>query len=286
MRTILVPIGGAESDDTVLETAYAVGRRFDAHLEFLHIFLTPGEAAAALPESGFAVGPALGSMLDRLQAEALDRSAAAARHVGAFCARRQIPVAGAPGPCGAVTASWQEELGEAPERLLWRARRSDLVVTARPSRPNGLPADLLELLLLRAGRPLLLAPPGRPLRGLGTVVICWKEAAEAARAVAAALPLLGEAERVVVLAVAEGGAPAAAEGVAGHLAWHGIAAEVRRLEAGHRPVAALLAEGAAAAAADLVVMGGFGVGRVRQALFGGCTRTVLDGFPFPVLLAH
>jgi nucleotide-binding universal stress UspA family protein len=286
MRTILVPVGGADSDDTVLETACAVARPSGAHLEFLHILLSPGEAAAAAPENAFAVGPALGHMLDRLQAEALDRSAAAARHVGDFCARRQIPVSGAAGPCGTMTASWQEEVGEAPERLLRRARRNDLIVTARPSRPNGLPADLLELLLLRAGRPLLLAAPGRPLQGLGTVVVCWKETAEAARAVAAALPLLGRAERVVVLAVDEGGAPGAAEGVAGHLAWHGIAAETRRLEAGRRPVAALLAEGAAAAGADLVVMGGFGIGRVRQALFGGCTRAVLEGFPLPVLLAH
>ncbi len=286
MRTILVPVGGADSDDTVLETAWAVARPFGAHLEFLHVLLTPGEAAAALPENSFAVGTGLARMLDRLQAEALDRSAAAARHVGAFCAGRRIPVVATPGPCDAVSASWQEEVGEAPERLLCRARRNDLIVAARPSRPNGLPADLLVLLLLRAGRPLLLTSPGRPLQGLGTVAVCWKETAEAARAVAAALPLLARAGRVVVLAVPEGGVPAAADGVAGHLAWHGIAAEVRRLEAGRRPVAALLAEGAAEAGADLVVMGGFGVGRVRQALFGGCTRTVLEGFPLPVLLAH
>jgi nucleotide-binding universal stress UspA family protein len=286
MRTFLVPIGGAESDEAVLDTAYALARPFGAHLEFLHILLTPGEAAGAVPENAFAVGAGLATMLDRLQAQAIDRSAAAARHVGTFCARRQIPVAGAPGECGAVTASWQEETGDAPERLLHRARRNDIVITARPTRPNGLPPDLLELLLLRAGRPLLLMPPDRPLQRLGTVVACWKETAEAARAIAAAMPLLCRAERVVVMAVDEGGPSAAAEGVDRHLAWHGITAETRRLQAGRRPVPELLAEGAAAAGADLVVMGGFSAGPMRQALFGGCTRAVLDGFPLPVLLVH
>ena len=39
-------------------------------------------------------------------------------------------------------------------------------------------------------------------------------------------------------------------------------------------------------AADLLVMGGYGHSRVREMLFGGTTRPILDQTTIPVLLAH
>jgi nucleotide-binding universal stress UspA family protein len=38
--------------------------------------------------------------------------------------------------------------------------------------------------------------------------------------------------------------------------------------------------------ADLLVMGGYGHGRTRAVLLGGCTQTVLEGAELPVLLMH
>src|SRR5690242_5106633 len=78
------------------------------------------------------------------------------------------------------------------------------------------------------GRPLLIASPQRSDPLLGTVMVCWNETAEAARAVAAATPLLVKAERVVLAGVEEHD-PSLADGLTDlsrQLAWHGITAEV------------------------------------------------------------
>jgi len=60
-------------------------------------------------------------------------------------------------------------------------------------------------------------------RAFHTVMVAWKDAREAARALTAAMPLLSDAKRVVVAAVVEG-QPCAntAAIVASQLAWHGI----------------------------------------------------------------
>jgi hypothetical protein len=44
MKTILVPTGGSDTDDTVFSTALTAARPFTAHLNFSHIKIDPGEA--------------------------------------------------------------------------------------------------------------------------------------------------------------------------------------------------------------------------------------------------
>jgi hypothetical protein len=57
---------------------------------------------------------------------------------------------------------------------------------AGPRRSNGLPADLL----LGCGRPVLIASSARARAPTGTIMVCWKETAEAVRALNAAMPFL------------------------------------------------------------------------------------------------
>ena len=49
---------------------------------------------------------------------------------------------------------------------------------------------------------------------------------------------------------------------------------------------ALLLDAAAKANCGLLVMGGYGHTRLREAVFGGFTRAVLETAPLPVLMAH
>jgi nucleotide-binding universal stress UspA family protein len=44
IRTILVPTSGSETDAVVFETALAAARPCQAHLEFFHVRVSPGEA--------------------------------------------------------------------------------------------------------------------------------------------------------------------------------------------------------------------------------------------------
>jgi nucleotide-binding universal stress UspA family protein len=187
---------------------------------------------------------------------------------------------------GGASAAWHEAYGGGFERIMRHARRSDLVVLGRASHTDGLPQDLVELILLGSGRPVLLAPQ-RPVKQLaGTALVCWKETAEAARAVAAAIPLLAECNRVVVLTVAERKeAPEGDEaGLVRHLAWHGISAEALARPWDGRAVAEHIDAAMDQYAADLLVIGGYGHARMRQLIFGGCTQRFLDHSARPVFV--
>jgi len=288
MKSILVPIGGSTTDGPVLETALASARPFAAHLQFLHIRVGLGETAQHTPHMAFASGPALRDALEDLEVQTRGRCAAAVEHIHDFCTRSQIELCDAPNRSQAVTASCREEGGSALERVLFHARHNDLVVVGRASKPNGLPPDFLELLILGCGRPVLIAGPAPSPTVTGTIMVCWRESADAARAVTAAAPFLAEAKRVVFAGVVEknGDAASALNDVVGRFAWHGVPAEIQVITPNGRPVQELLASAAQACAADLIVSGAYGHSRLREVVFGGCTQSFIRHCDRPVLLMH
>jgi len=289
MKTILVPAGGGESDQGVFETALAAAMPLAAHLDFYHVRVGLGEAAANTPYADFAMGTGLCNTLGQLRTEVETRAAAARDHVEAFCSRNRIPMLDAPRGREEVSAGWCEEAGESLPLLMRRARHRDLVVVGRQRRPNHLPQDFLERLLLQTGRPTLIAPPLAPRTLTGTTMVCWKECVEAAHAVTAATPLLRRAERIVIVSVSENGGAgelAAVSDVARQMAWHGIRAETRCIAANGRSTAKMLSSAARDCQADLVVMGGYGHNRMREIIFGGCTDAFLRAADSAVLLVH
>jgi hypothetical protein len=96
MKSFLFPIGGSETDRPLFETALAAARPFSSHLQFLHVHIGPGQAAANTPHTAFAMGPALANALRDLDVKAQTRSATAAQHFRDFCARSDIEICGAP----------------------------------------------------------------------------------------------------------------------------------------------------------------------------------------------
>lgn len=288
IKTILVPVGGGDADHAVFESALTVAKPLLAHLEFLHVRVSAGEAAHHTPHVDFARGAALRNALQSLGDAAATRADAAARHVCEFCARWKIDVVDKPCVSHAVTARWRPEEGDALQRLLLHARHNDLVIMTRAAKSDGLPADRLETLLLQCGRPLLIVPPAQPLTRLDTAMVCWKETPDAARAVSAAMPLLTGAQHVTVVGVDEGGTPApgALDAVVDQLAWHGIKADSQILARDGRSTIEALVSASQDRKADVMVMGGYGHGHTREALFGGCTQAVLEAAEIPVLLVH
>jgi nucleotide-binding universal stress UspA family protein len=287
MRSILVPIGGSETDHPLFETALAAARPFAAHLQFVHVHVGAGEAAVHVPHAAFAMGPALSNALSDLDAEARFRSAAAAQHFRDFCLRSKVEIRDAPEQSKGVTASWHEEAGHALRRITLRARHNDLVVIGRARRANGLPVDFIEELLIGCGRPVVISH-ATPMPTLtGTIMVCWKESAEAARAVSAAMPLLARANRVVVVSVAENeDLTETLSDVARHLAWNGVHAQTRIIAPNGTAIPDLLASAARECDADLMVLGAYGHSRMHEVLFGSCTQSVIRNADRPVLLMH
>jgi nucleotide-binding universal stress UspA family protein len=286
MRSILVPVGGSETDMPLFETALAAAQPISAHLKFVHIHIGAGEAAVHMPHTAFAMGPALANALKELNMSAQTRSADARRHFSDFCRRSHIDIHDMPAPSQGVTASWHEAEGRALERILQYARHSDLVVVGRASKANGLPGDFIEELLVRCGRPVLIANSTAQPTLTGTVMVCWKGTPESARAMSAAMPYLTRADRVVLVTVAESEEPTDVADVVRQLAWNGVRAETRVITQLGTAIPEALASAARDCGADLVVMGAYGRSRMRELLFGSCTHAVIRGADRPVLLMH
>jgi nucleotide-binding universal stress UspA family protein len=287
MKNILVLAGGGDNDAAVFATALSAAQPFHEHLEFLHVQIEPGEAAGWEPHAEFLRGSAIRETIQRLRTEAVTRTASARSHFEQFCDVNKVVVSDQP-LGAAVSANWREEMGDAERRLMFSARHHDLVVLGRRTGLNGLRPDLIERILLGCGRPLLIAPPQPPRLLFDTVMVCWKETPEAARSLAAAMPLLVNARRVVLAGVEERD-PSLAAGLADlscQLAWHGINAEVDFLSSVAGPVQKVLLAAAQSHNADLLVMGAYGHSRTRQIIFGGFTQSVLEAAEIAVLLMH
>jgi nucleotide-binding universal stress UspA family protein len=288
MKTILVPTAGSASDRAVFATALAAARPLGANLDFLHLRLDPGEASAFIPHVAFVPAAALRSAMHEIDVEQQHRSASAQEHCRRFCREHDIVTREAP-VCGeGLSATWRETPEGGLERLMVSARHSDLVVLGRPSRANGLPQELIELVLLGSGRPVLLAPSHPVERLTGTALVCWRETPEAARALAAAMPLLAKSRRVIILSVGERADASREHGadVARQLAWHGVPAEARWLASDGGAIAEQIDAFAGDCASDLLVMGGYGHSRMRELVFGGCTQRFIDQADRPVFLMH
>ena len=114
---------------------------------------------------------------------------------------------------------------------------------------------------------------------------------EATRAVHDALPILQTAEHVSVLAVDPPSGPGGEEpipcaDICQHLARHGVQAEAQSRSAPASEVGNLLLSHAADQGINLIVMGAYGHSRLREAVLGSVTRSLLHQMTVPVFMSH
>lgn len=294
-KTILVPASGSDADSASFAAGLAVARRFDAHLEILHVRVDAAEAATAMAAEG-ATATLVSGLIERLEGEAEARERRAKALFDRFCRAERLAVADAPPGPSAPSAEWLRETGSEPHYVTAHGQVADLIVLGRPGNGEGFTLDTLETALVDSGRPLLIpaaaadrgAKPA-PMRVLPeTVMIAWKPTREAARAVQAAMPLLALAKRIEIVTVAEDdetGRGGVAARLLANLRWHGFPVSARKLKPGGEGAAATLLAAAANEAA-LLVMGGYGHSRLREWIFGGFTESALARAGVPILMAH
>jgi nucleotide-binding universal stress UspA family protein len=174
------------------------------------------------------------------------------------------------------------------------ARSNDLVVIGQNDPDDAAVAMLRHLpesVASTTGRPVLIVPyAGQFREAVGRVLIGWDASPCATRAMTFALPLLRRAEAVDVVVFN----PDTRDGPAGtqtgdeavrYLAHHDIQARLERQNVDIDLGNALLSL-AADFSSDLLVMGAYGHTRLREILFGGATRSVLQSATVPVLMSH
>jgi nucleotide-binding universal stress UspA family protein len=288
MNSILALIGGGDRDRVIFETALAAAVPFSSHMNFLHIHVSPGEAARGGPTE-FASGPALRNALQDLEKRANTYSRLAADHIRDFCKDWVIPIDDtADARRNGVTASYLDETDNALKRLTANGVGNDLIVMGRLRQTQGLPSYTLEHMLKTSGRPMLIAASGAPQKLNGTVIVFWNGSESAARAVEAAKPILTNAKRVVVATVLARRNPhgTAFTEIVRELADCEIEVEPMPILADGRGIAIQLASAADECSADLVVMGAYGRGMARELLFGSQTDALLRRTDKPILLMH
>ncbi|HEX7531761.1 MAG TPA: universal stress protein [Methyloceanibacter sp.] len=146
-------------------------------------------------------------------------------------------------------------------------------------------ASARDAALFQSGRPVLMVPTGTRSVSAETVVVAWKDAVEAVRALAAAASFLAEAKHVRLLSVTEHGDDETAAMIADYLTEGGASVELVRFPLQSHEVGQVLLDAAAGEGA-LLVMGAYGRWRWRERLFGGATQYVLRNTKVPVLMAH
>ncbi|MCV3205475.1 universal stress protein [Mesorhizobium sp. YC-39] len=275
-RTLLT-VTGPNHGEGDLKLAASLCEQIGAHLSVLVLEL------AAPPSGGEYAAVVSPAWLEERQAE-LKRLRKRTSDVAALLSQ------------SAVSADLSDDYPDtawADEVIGRRARYADLTILGPDLlTSHRLKDKVIQGALFSSGKPVLLVPDGaRPTLKPKRVLAAWDARLESSRAVRESLDLLKGAEEVRLVIVdpiedeyhhgAEPGADAAT-----YLARHGVKITVDRLPSSNHSVAGVLRQHAVDVAADLLVMGAYGHSRLRERIFGGVTRSMLEEPSLPVLMAR
>jgi nucleotide-binding universal stress UspA family protein len=279
MKTILVPTQNVPTMKSTLETAVLLAQRTGAYIEGVPLWFGVPEFVAAEFASTFSI---------ETYRERRDEETAEARKLfETFMRERGIAA-------GRTTADrpwfgWFAEVAPGEDLVGDHGRTLDVIVMSRPGAGTAAPYHrAIESGLFESGRPVLLSPPIAPKEIATNIMIHWNGSTEQARTNALAMPLLRLAGRVTVLTVTGGqDVPGpSADQVRKQLRYNNIAAEPMTIELEGRSTGEAILAAAKARGCDLLIKGAFTRNRLRQMIFGGATRHVMQHADLPLLMAH
>ena len=281
-KTIMVLLNDSSRTEQLLDAASALARQFDAHLVGLYILPT----AKIYADVGLVATPMVfegyRDLFKSKLAEVRKKFEARAKQDG-------------------LKAEWRTVnsiFPEIAESAIAHSRSAELVVTSQIDYgPDGsIEQDFVVRLVMESGRPVLIIPRKGSFapRGEGIAekaIVGINGTKESTRAMFDALPLLRLVKETRLVWVdpykeseAAGSVPGADE--AAVLARHGIKAVAEPMMTdGYNAGEALLMR-ANDLGADLLVMGAYAHSRMREFVFGGATRHVLEHMTIPVLMSH
>ncbi len=277
-KTVLAYLPNATRADRILDVALPIARDNNAHFIGLHVMprvpLLYGVVAAEIPQS-----------IITHQEEMLERSATKlGDHFDTRCAK------------AGVKSEWRcnkVQHEDVASDVISQSLCADLIVVEQDNDDvYRSPVDLPSRIVVETARPVLIVPNAGKYATIGKhVVVAWNGSREAARAAFDAVPFMQDAQSVRILAID----PKSREGYDGIalgdeialcLARHDVKAEVTVTQSGDISIGDELLNRLSDEGCDLLVMGCYGHSRLRETLFGGVTKNLLEHMTAPVLMSH
>lgn len=253
----------------VLNAAERIADKAGGRVTALHVFAMP-EMFVGLGPDTVAIWP---QVLEQIRADAASERKEIEQQLMALEVNTKLRVLETP---RFMASEWIAQHAMCADISVMQAPGLDLSIAA------------FEGALFASGRPVVLIPRSWKNNTLGeNVLVAWKPTREAARAVADAAPFINAAKRVTVLtidAAPDGEGPG--RDIAAHLARDGARVEVRNVAGQGRFPETVIVDEAKAIGSDLIVMGGYGHGRLAEFVLGGVTRSLSRDCTIPILMSH
>ena len=273
-KTVMVALALGQSNDARLEVAAQLAERFGARV-------IGAVAAEFSPPLYFADGEPAQRLIDQERTAVGNRLAGLESEFRAAMQSRAIEV------------EWRcaEDF---PTRFIVRqARACDIIVAGETAR-GALADPFVQVdpsdLVMQVGRPLLVVPETCDWLDLRSVLVAWKDTAEARRAISDALPLLCKSPEVTIAEIAEAETDRAAASlrIADVAAWllrHGVRAS-QQVPGQCGNAAEQLDRIASDVGAGVVIAGAYGHSRLSEWMLGGVTRRLIHPTKRCSLLSH
>jgi nucleotide-binding universal stress UspA family protein len=268
MKNILVLVHDDAGQEARLQAALDLTRAFDGHLHCLDVVSLPavagtgfGEAQAVLlEESSTREASNRASLEERLRGEG-------------------------------VAWSMEDVVGEISTCIKAAAGLADLIVMNRQLDDRTGPDMLSSVSRVVIETHKLVVAVGQECRGIdvtGTAVVAWDGSAPAMAALTASVPLLKKAKSVRIIEIIDS-SQGSVNQAAAYLSRHDIHVEIDLIArfkddpTGPAEIIPMLAKREGAA---YCVMGAYGHSRMRERIFGGVTRQMLEANDLTLVLAH
>ena len=159
----------------------------------------------------------------------------------------------------------------------------DLVIAAAPS---GVTTATFETAVLKSGKQVLMFPRIMRKFSLDSIIIGWNNSTEASRAVTSSIELLKKAQRVHIVSSPEYVEDSEImKNLIEYLKLHDIDASYEIVKTTRIPGQALL-NAALDGNFDLIVAGAYGHKGLKELMFGGATRYLLEKSTLPIFMSH
>jgi len=276
-KTIAVYLAQPDSVSSVMDVALPLAESFDAHLIGMHV-------SSGVPVMG-TIGAQVPPEIIEQYIEIMRKDAKAIEE------KFSATVKGSK-----VQSEWRGQDEKSPRadllhNITEQTRCVDLVIMGQSDAEQHV-GELAADVILGSGRPVLTIPKKGQFGDLsGQIVVGWDGSREAARAAFDALPLLKNAKGVSIVTIREGSDAKDSLGTGGAdlaltLSRHGVKAEAVTLEKSDDSAGDTLLAFTSEQDGDLLVMGCYSHSRLRERLFGGATRHLLQNMIVPVLMSH